>query len=195
MTAAVPAALLLGAGSASAQWSAQQSQQRYPTQQRYPAQQQSRYGPQQLFTWQGRVDREMRIQMDGRRTSVMQMGSNERGNGRVRAVSRVPNQPGFVTVQQMQGRGRVDVVQQPDRSNGYTTIIRLRDPASGAADYRVAAYWQPSGSSGVYSNGSRYDNSRRRGDADDDWQDNGRGNGHDNGRHNGRYNGNHNGNH
>jgi hypothetical protein len=195
MSAAVPAALALGASSASAQWSAQQSPQQGQQQrgqqrgqqQRYPAQQQSRYGPQQLFTWQGRVDREMRIQMDGGRTSVMQMGSNERGSGRVRAVSRVPNQPGFVTVQQMQGRGRVDVVQQPDSRNGYTTIIRVRDPASGAADYRVAAYWQPTGYSGAYGDGSRYDNSRQRGDADDDWHDNSRGNGHDNGRHNGHH--------
>jgi len=169
MSAVMPAALLLGAGTAGAQWSAQQQQQ----QQRYPSQQrQSRYNTQQqLFVWQGRVDREMRIQMSNGRASVMQIGSNERGNGNIRAASRVPNQPGIVTVQQLEGRGRVDVVQQPDSRNGYTTIIRLRDPASGAANYRVAAYWQPTGNYSVYDNGSRKANGRRNNNA------------HDNGRH------------
>lgn len=169
MSAAMPAALLLAASTAGAQWSAQQQQQ----QQRYPSQQQqSRYDTQQqLFVWQGRVDREMRIQMSNGRASVMQMGSNERGNGNIRTANRVPNQPGIVTVQQLEGRGRVDVVQQPDSRNGYTTIIRLRDPASGAANYRVAAYWQPTGNYGVYDNGSRKDNGRHNSDA------------HDNGRH------------
>ena len=171
MSAVMPAALLLGAGTAGAQWSAQQQQQQQ--QQRYPSQQQqSRYNTQQqLFVWQGRVDREMRIQMSNGRASVMQIGSNERGNGNIRAASRVPNQPGIVTVQQLEGRGKVDVVQQPDSRNGYTTIIRLRDPASGAANYRVAAYWQPTGNYSVYDNGSRKANGRRNNNA------------HDNGRH------------
>lgn len=171
MSAVMPAALLLGAGTAGAQWSAQQQQQQQ--QQRYPSQQQqSRYNTQQqLFVWQGRVDREMRIQMSNGRASVMQIGSNERGNGNIRAASRVPNQPGIVTVQQLEGRGKVDVVQQPDSRNGYTTIIRLRDPASGAANYRVAAYWQPTGNYSVYDNGSRKAKGRRNNNA------------HDNGRH------------
>ena len=171
MSAAMPAALLLGASTAGAQWSAQQQQQQQ--QQRYPAQQQqSRYGSQQqLFVWQGRVDREMRVQMSGGRASVMQIGSNERGNGSIRAARKVPNQPGIVTVQQLEGRGRVDVVQQPDSRNGYTTIIRLRDPASGAANYRVAAYWQPTGNYSVYDKDSRKGNGRHKNDA------------HDNGRH------------
>ena len=147
---AVPFALLLAAGTASAQRNGQQPQ-RYPQSQ---GNQQARNGGQQeLFEWQGRVDREIRIQMTGGRTSVQLVGNNEHTNTRVRAVGSVPNQDGIVTVQQLEGRGKVDVVQQPTRGNGYTTIIRLRDPNSGAANYRVAAYWQPTGNSNMNRNG------------------------------------------
>lgn len=178
MAAAAPAALLLGAGTASAQWSAQQSQ-RYPQpQQRYPdqqRQQQSRYGQQELFEWQGRVDREIRIQMNGDRASVIQIGNNERTNGRVRSVAAMPNQDGYITVQQIEGRGTVDVVQQPTDRNGYNAIVRLRDPESGAAMYRIVAYWQPTGNSSVYRNGPRRGHGNRgNGDGDEgDDDDNG----------------------
>jgi len=172
MTMVVPAALALGANTASAQWNPQQGQQsqRYPQQRRgYPGNQQGRYGSQQqLFVWQGRVDREIRIQMSGGRASVIQIGNNERANGRVRTLNSVPHQDGTVTVQELEGRGKVDIVQQPDRRNGYTAIFRMRDPSSGAGTYRIAAYWQP--------NGNYNDNRNGRG--------NGRGNGqYDNGRY------------
>lgn len=185
MTAAAPAALLLGAGTASAQWSAQQPQ-RYPQQQQQQQQrnrnqrQQSQYGQQELFEWQGPVDREIRIQMNGGRASVLQIGNNERTNGRVRAMAAVPTQDGIVTVQQLQGRGSVDVVQQPTNGNGYTTIIRLRDPDSGAGMYHIAAYWQPSGNSGVFRNGSRHGNGNRNGNGQYDNGDYGQHRDHNN---------------
>lgn len=176
-TMVVPAALVMSASTASAQWNPQQAQQypQYP-QRGYPGQQQARYGSQQqLFVWQGRVDREIRIQMNGGRASVIQIGNNERTNGRVRTFNSVPQQDGIVTVQKLEGRGKVDVVQQPDRRNGYTAIVRMRDPSSGAGTYRIAAYWQPNGNYDTNGNG--------RGDG----RGNGRGNGHDNGRDNGQY--------
>lgn len=189
MAAAAPAAILLGAGTASAQWSAQQSQrypqpqQRYPDQQRQQ-QQQSRYGQQELFEWQGRVDREIRIQMNGDGASVIQIGNNERTNGRVRSVAAMPNQDGYITVQQIEGRGTVDVVQQPTDRNGYNAIIRLRDPESGAAMYRIVAYWQPTGNSSVYRNGSRRGHGNRgNGDGDDDENDDNGGHKQNHGHH------------
>ena len=145
LLAAVPAALLRGAGTASAQWGLQQ---------RYPDQQSRRGGDQQILSWQGRVDREIRIEIRDGRALVIPIGNNERVSGRVRAAGEVPYGDGIVTVEQLEGRGRVDVVQQPDRRNGYTTIIRVRDPQSGAGSYRLVAYWQPLGDGG-YRNGER----------------------------------------
>ena len=144
MIVAAPAALLLGVGTASAQWG---------TQQRYPNQARRGGGEQQILSWQGRVDREIRIEIRNGRAQVIPIGNNERVSERVRATGEIPYADGIVTVEQLEGRGRVDVVQQPDRRNGYTTIIRVRDPQSGAGSYRLAAYWQPLG--GGYRNGDR----------------------------------------
>ena len=95
-----------------------------------------------ILEWQGQVDREIRIQVDNRRASVIEVGSNERTRRRVNMQGSIPNRPGNLYVEVLQGRGRVDVIQQPNSRNGYTAVIRLRDPDSGASRYRIAAYWE-----------------------------------------------------
>ena len=105
-----------------------------------------------ILEWQGQVDREIRIQVDNRRASVIEVGNNERTRRRVHMYGSIPNRPGTLYVQVLQGRGRVDVVQQPTARNGYTAVIRLRDPDGGDARYRIAAYWE----------GDRYNRGRRR---------------------------------
>ena len=105
-----------------------------------------------ILEWQGQVDREIRIQIDGGRASVIEVGSNERTRRRVNMNGSIPNRPGTLYVEVLQGRGRVDVIEQPSRRNGYRAVIRLRDPDGGAARYRIAAYWDS----------DRFDNGRRR---------------------------------
>jgi hypothetical protein len=117
----------------------------------------AQYGRQQqsarneILEWSGKVDREIRIQIDNRRATVLEVGSNERARRRVNMINSIPNRPGTLSVQVLQGRGRVDVIQQPNARNGYTAVIRLRDPDGGASRYRIAAYWE----------GDRYNNRRR----------------------------------
>jgi hypothetical protein len=126
------------------------------------------------------VDKEIRVQMRGRRTAVMPIGDREGSLNGARAMGSMPAMDGYVTVQELQGRGRVDVVQQPSAANGYTAIIRVRDPQSGASPYRIAAYWQPTGNSAVYGN-QGYGNQGYYGNQGDD-----NGNHKDRGRHRGR---------
>src|SRR6476619_4121081 len=143
IAAAMTVAATLATGVAGAQG--------YPSQQRYPDTRGRGVNSQQeLFEWAGRVDREIRIQANRNNASIIKLGSNERNNGgRLRNFSAVPRQEGTVTVQVLEGRGRVDVIEQPSARNGYTAVIRLRDPDSGASLYRIAAYFTPS----AYDNG------------------------------------------
>lgn len=150
--AAVPAAMMMASVPAGAQGAGQRA----------------------LFEWRGNVDQEVRVQMQGGRTSVIGMGPREAiGYDNARALGGVPSTNGYVSVRMMEGRGRADVVQQPNSYNGYTTVVRIRDTQSGAGQYDVAAYWQPAGNygygnsgvySGVYNEGQygngRYDNGR-----------------------------------
>lgn len=114
-----------------------------------------RNGQRELFEWRGNVDQEVRVQMRGGRTSVMGMGPREMtAYDQTRAVSAVPAADGYVSVEMLQGRGRVDVVQQPTAQNGYTTVVRVRDMQGGAGSYDIAAFWQPTGNYGYGSNGN-----------------------------------------
>jgi hypothetical protein len=102
---------------------------------------------QQIFEWRGRVDREVQIVMRGSEVWTRNVGATEPGGARTRMMAELPRTDGQVRVQVLNGRGNVDVIQQPNAGNGYTTIVRVQDPRSGADDYRVVAYWQG------YSNG------------------------------------------
>ena len=93
-----------------------------------------------LFTWTGRVDREVQITMRGRDVWTNRTDRDD-ARGRVSVESALPRTDGYVRVQTLDGRGDVSVVQQPNASNGYTTIVRVRDRSSGSDRYRLAAYW------------------------------------------------------
>ena len=47
-----------------------------------------------------------------------------------------------MTVVQNQGRGSVSVIQQPASWNGYTTVIRVKDPQGGYGFYDFNLIWQ-----------------------------------------------------
>ena len=122
---------------------------------------------QELFEWYGRVDREVQIVMRGNDLWTRQIGATESGRARSRTFRAIPRRDGQVVVEVEDGRGQVDVIQQPHSRNGYTTIVRIVDPRSGSDTYRLAAYWR------TYSNGEYIGKDRGRGrargqDRDDD---------------------------
>jgi len=126
----------------------------------------------ELFEWNGSVDREVQITMRGNRVFTNNIGSTESGRYNARPFGSVPRQNGQVVVQVMNGRGDVDVIQQPNAQNGYSTTVRIRDPRSGSDRYRVVAYYEGYASGDVYgrdhdrSHGQRGDEMRRRGGDD-----------------------------
>jgi hypothetical protein len=112
---------------------------------------------QQVFEWTGRVDREAQISMRGNQISSRMIGNSTATRERSRVISPLPRQDGRVVAQLESGRGSVDVIQQPSASNGWTTVVRIRDTAGGTGMYRVAAYWES------YANGDYAGRGRDRG--------------------------------
>src|SRR5256885_9762519 len=98
----------------------------------------------QLFTWTGRVDREVTIAMRGRDVWTQSGDRNDQSYNRARVESALPRSDGYVRVQQVDGRGDVAVIQQPNSRNNYTAIVRVRDRSGGADRYRVSASWDAS---------------------------------------------------
>jgi len=116
---------------------------------------------QEIFEWQGRVDRGIQISMRGRQLGTRDLGDNETGRARSRVFMQVPRRDGQVMVQLLNGRGQARIIQQPSARNGYTLTVQIEDPARGADDYRLAAYWQAySGNDGYGNNRDVYGNSR-----------------------------------
>jgi hypothetical protein len=153
-------------------------------------------GERELFGWNGSVDREVLITMRGQQVWAEGTGSLDDDRGRTRVYTSLPREEGWVTAQLVDGRGQVDVLQQPSARHNYTTIIRLRDPSSGEDRYDVRAYWRYAadradgagqatgriggpGRIGDYDDDPWYDG---RGDRRDDRPGNGRGNGRGNDR-------------
>jgi hypothetical protein len=97
----------------------------------------------QLFQWAGRVDQEVQITISGRTLTTTNIGPSEPGSRGSNVLTAIPRMDGEVSVTVVDGRGQVDVIQQPTARNGYTAIVRVRDPQGGAGAYRLNAYWQP----------------------------------------------------
>jgi hypothetical protein len=99
-----------------------------------------------LIDWSGRVDSVARITIQGGGARVSLVGTQENGAGELRVRNELPHSDGNVTVQVAEGRGDVDVVQQPRADNDYTAILRIRDRSGGADTYRITALWAPGAS-------------------------------------------------
>lgn len=102
---------------------------------------------QEVFRWNGRVDREVQVVVRGNEIWTRNVGFSEPGGARGRVTSMLPRANGQLRIEVLEGRGDVEVIQQPRSDNGYTAIVRIQDPRSGSADYRLAGYWEG------YSNG------------------------------------------
>ena len=139
-----------------------------------------------LFDWSGRVDREVRIMMHGRDARTQTTSRSPVTRSRIDVATALPQRDGRVTVRVQDGRGDVDVVQQPSARNDYTTIVRIRDRSSGIDNYRVTAFWIPDNNGNGSWDDREYPNrpGRDRDDRDDPggW---GRGNGGNGGYGNG----------
>jgi hypothetical protein len=90
-----------------------------------------------LFIWTGRVDREVLIVVRGRDVSTR--GFDAHLPNRTRVNSALPRTSANVVVQLDDGRGDVEVIEQPSARNGYQAVLRVRDPRAGADRYRLTA--------------------------------------------------------
>lgn len=78
----------------------------------------------QLFSWSGRVDRQ--VTLEARPDGVSNTSETTmRSRARFGVSSALPSRPGMVRVVATQGRGSVTVTQQPTAQNNYTAAPRF----------------------------------------------------------------------
>ncbi|MGV3708222.1 MAG: hypothetical protein ACO1Q7_05225 [Gemmatimonas sp.] len=95
-----------------------------------------------LLTWTGRVDKEVIIEIRGRDIATRGSGLDASWSPRIVVNQPLPRVPGLVRAYREDGRGDVDVLENPSPRNNYTAVVRVRDSRSGADNYRVVLTYE-----------------------------------------------------
>jgi hypothetical protein len=95
-----------------------------------------------MLRWTGAVDDQVEIRIQGRDVNTRTLSGNGARDVRASLSGRaLPRRDVTVSVRERAGRGTVTVVQQPDRWNGYTAVIRIRDRQGGFGYYDLDVSW------------------------------------------------------
>ena len=97
------------------------------------------------FRWHGRVDIGCEIEVQGRRHLVKDAGGSGTQERGATFSDPLPDSKVPVSVEKLEGRGRVAIVQTPDSTNGYTAVIQIEDTKSGSDDYELELRWPRQG--------------------------------------------------
>ncbi len=95
-----------------------------------------------LFTWSGTVDREAIIVMRGAFLETRGDGFDVFRDARFRVNEPLPRESGSISIARADGRGDIEVLEQPSLFNGYTARVRVRDQQRGADRYRLVVTWE-----------------------------------------------------
>ena len=112
-----------------------------------------------LFNWNSTVDRQVLVVVRGRDVQVRGSGLDASYNPRLQLRDALPRTAGEVLVRRTDGRGTVQVIEQPSIANNFTSTIRITDPSGGADRYGFTAFWRPAAG---YGNGGYGDRDRDR---------------------------------
>jgi hypothetical protein len=93
--------------------------------------------------WSGNVDDELEIRLQNGRVEYRTVRGAQPTSIRVNAGNTsTPRSNAQLSIAQSQGRGTVQIVQQPTQWNGNTTVMRVRDPQGGYGYYEFDLIWR-----------------------------------------------------
>jgi hypothetical protein len=95
----------------------------------------------EYFRWRGEVDGIDDIVITGSQVRVEHIADKPIQNQDHRFSAPLPFAEVAVTLQVIQGRGSVRLMEQPSQRNGYTTVVRVEDRDSGDSRYEFELSW------------------------------------------------------
>jgi len=93
------------------------------------------------FRWEGRVDISAEIRIRGGDHEVSDAGGRATQELRSRFTADLPEAEVTVSLRQLDGRGRVELIQTPSAENDYTAVVRIEDSDSGDDTYEFELTW------------------------------------------------------
>jgi hypothetical protein len=91
--------------------------------------------------WRGRVDGSDYIELRGDQVNIRHVAAQPITEQSFDVTSPLPRQPVNVQLRRIQGRGRVELAQQPSPSNGYTAVVYIADDDGGSDIYEFQLIW------------------------------------------------------
>ncbi len=91
--------------------------------------------------WRGRIDDRTQIYVQGSGATAKVVSGSVPSNAVFNFTSPLPSRPVTVQVNKVKGRGSIDVVQQPSRSNGFTAVVEIFDSKGGSDEYEFELVW------------------------------------------------------
>jgi hypothetical protein len=99
-------------------------------------------GRARLLHWSGSVDGEIEIRLRDDQVTYRTLSGSAVRDARVDLPSGgLPERTVDMNLANAQGRGHITLVQRPDARNGYTAIVRVRDPQGGYGFYDFDLTW------------------------------------------------------
>lgn len=92
--------------------------------------------------WHGTVDDKVNVLIRSRNATTNTVSGQTTTDDWSRFEDRLPRGNIRVRVEKNDGRGSVYVMQQPNRRNNWTAIIRVDDPKRGHDRYKFTVYWE-----------------------------------------------------
>ncbi len=101
----------------------------------------SSYGRGEVLSWSGRVDGEAVVSCRGNVCEAEATRGGPVMRDRFRFSRPLPAQRLLMSLEDVQGRGDVRLIEQPREENGYTARVLIRDPQGGQGDYSFSLFW------------------------------------------------------
>jgi hypothetical protein len=98
-----------------------------------------------MARWSGQVDDEVFVLLRGRQFFSTAVRGRTVYNQQTDITNPMPRRPVNVTLQDVQGRGRIEMAEHPNQQNNFTAKVRIIDPEAGAGSYSFTMAWDESG--------------------------------------------------
>lgn len=95
--------------------------------------------------WSGEVDDEVFILLRGRQLLNTAVRGRAVYGQQMEVNAPLPRRPVTVTLQNIEGRGQIELAEQPDQQNNFTAKVRILDKENGAGHYSFTLAWDDIG--------------------------------------------------
>ena len=95
----------------------------------------------QSMEWNGTVDDVVQIRIRNRNARSTAISGRAYYDDNFNFNGRAPRENANASVDKRDGRGKIYVVQQPNRRNNFTTIVEIVDKKGGPDRYRFTLNW------------------------------------------------------